>query len=36
MKSKIKELLEKIKKDKDYQKRLKELKKKDPHVYKNF
>ena len=36
MKNKIKELLEKIKKDKDYQKKLKELKKKDPFIYKNF
>lgn len=36
MKSKIKELLEKIKKDKNYKKKMEELKKKDPYVYKNF
>jgi hypothetical protein len=36
MKNKIKELIEKIKKDKEYSKKMEELKKKDPYVYKNF
>ena len=36
MKEKIKELIEKLKKDKEYNKKIEELKKKDPFVYKNF
>lgn len=36
MKEKIKKLIEKLKKDKDYNKKMEELKKKDPFVYKNF
>ena len=36
MKNNIKELIEKIKKDKEYSKKMEELKKKDPYVYKNF
>lgn len=36
MKEKIKKIIEKFKKDKDFNNRIKELKKKDPFVYKNF
>lgn len=32
----IKEKLEKLKASKEYQKKIKELKKRDPFVYKNF
>tara|TARA_B100001113_G_C21038136_1_gene591090 strand:+ start:294 stop:404 length:111 start_codon:yes stop_codon:yes gene_type:complete len=36
MKERIKEIIQKIKKDKEYSKKMKELKRKDPFVYKNF
>jgi|TARA_R110000803_G_C11968603_1_gene319483 hypothetical protein len=36
MKEKIKKIIEKFKKDKDFNNRIKELKKKDPFIYKNF
>ena len=36
IKDSIKEKLEKIKASKEYQKKIKELKKRDPFVYKNF
>tara|TARA_B100000212_G_scaffold81372_1_gene58358 strand:+ start:1351 stop:1461 length:111 start_codon:yes stop_codon:yes gene_type:complete len=36
MKNRIKEIIDKIKKDKEYKKKIQELKKKDPFVYKNF
>lgn len=36
MKDKIKEKIKKWQKDKEYKKKLEELKKRDPFVYKNF
>jgi hypothetical protein len=36
MKKKIQDIIQKWKREKEYQKKLKELKKRDPFTYKNF